>query len=48
MYLQKVISRKFFKKVFYLHLEGQRRKQLDSDTFVRGMDPRIWIHTKMS
>jgi hypothetical protein len=44
MYLQKVISRKnCVKKLFFCgHLEGQWR------TLVRGMDPRIRIHPKMT
>ncbi len=36
------------KLVFCWHLEGQWRKQQDPDPLVRGMDPRIRIHTKMS
>jgi hypothetical protein len=49
MYIQKVISRNFFwKLVFSWHLEGQWRKLQDPDPLVRGMDPRILIHTKMS
>ncbi len=30
------------------HLEGQWWKQQDPDPLIRGMDPRIQIHTKMS
>ncbi len=52
MYLQKVISSKPLCKnlVFCWRLEGQWRKQQDPDPdpLVRGMDPRVRIHTKMS
>jgi hypothetical protein len=50
MYLQKVISRKncVKKLVFWWHLEGPWRKYQDPDPLVRGMDPRIRIHPKMS
>ncbi len=52
MYLQKVLSRKkcVKKLVFCWHLEGQWRKYQDPDPdpLVRGMDPRIRIHPKMS
>ncbi len=36
------------KLVFCWHLEGQWRKSQDPDPLVRGMDPRIRIHPKMS
>jgi hypothetical protein len=55
MYLQKVICRKtFFKLVFCWRLEGQLFElqdpdpHRDPDPLVRGMDPRIRIHTKTS
>ncbi len=54
MHLQKVKSRKTFLKklVFRWRLEGQWRKNQDPDPnpdpLVRGMYPRIRIHTKMS
>jgi hypothetical protein len=38
----------FFKLVFCWRLEGQWRKQHDPYPLVRGIDPRIRIHTKMS
>ena len=57
-YLKKVIYRKtfFFKLVFCGQLEGQWWKYKypdphpnpDPDPLIRGMDPRIRIHTKMS
>ncbi len=34
--------------VFCWHLEGQWRKKQDPDPLVRGMDPRIRIHSIMS
>ncbi len=42
-------QKKCFKKiVFCWHLEGQWRKKQDPDPLVRGMDPRIRIHSEMS
>jgi hypothetical protein len=39
----------FKQKLFFCwHLEGQGRKKQDPDPLVRGMDPRIRIHSKMS
>jgi hypothetical protein len=52
MYLQKVISRKIFKKelvfVGLLKVNDKNRRIQDpnQDSLVRGMDPRIRIHTK--
>ncbi len=44
----RVICRKtVLKLVFCRHLEGQWWKWKDPDLLVRGMDPRIWIHTKL-
>jgi hypothetical protein len=60
MYLQKVISRKivlknyFFAGILKVNDENSRIRILDSDPdrnpdpLVRGMDPRIRIHPKMS
>ncbi len=53
MYLQEVISKKRKKKlIFCWRLEGHWRKYQDPDPnpdqFVRGMDPRIRIRTKIS
>jgi hypothetical protein len=54
MYLQKEISRKHFKKYFFFVGVLKVNDKNNSIwiririNFVRGMDPRIWIHTKMS
>jgi hypothetical protein len=57
MYLQKVISRKIFFLIFFVGIlkvndENSRIRiqdpDPDPDPLVRGMDPRIRIHTKMS
>jgi hypothetical protein len=49
MYLQKVICKKTLKlKIFFCcRLDGQDQEP-DPGPLVRGMDPRIRIHTKMS
>ncbi len=46
--LKKRSEKKIFKLVFCWHLEGQWRKWQDPDPLVRGMDPRLRIHNKMS
>jgi hypothetical protein len=60
MYLQKIISRKYnLKKLFFVGIlkvyDDNSRIRIqdpdpnpDPDPLVRGMDPRIRIHTKMS
>jgi hypothetical protein len=55
MYLQKVISRKncvkknwFFVGILKVSDENSRIRIQDLDPLVRGMDPRIRIHLKMS
>ncbi len=57
MYLQKVISRTTFKKISFLLASWRSVRSVtkiagsgdpNPDPLVRGMDPRIRIHTKMS
>jgi hypothetical protein len=50
MYFQKVTTRKnnFFAVILKFNDENSRIRILDPDPLVRGMDPRIRIHTKMS
>jgi hypothetical protein len=53
MYLQKVISQKkilnyFFVGISKINDENSRIQDPDPDPLVSGMDPQIWIHTKMS
>jgi hypothetical protein len=49
MYLQKVLSRKtFFFNIFFIFLKVNDENSRDPDPLVRGMDPRIRIHSKMS
>ncbi len=48
MYLKKVIKKQKFEIFFVGGLEGHQWKEQDPDPLVRGTDPRIQIHTKMS
>ncbi len=49
MYLKKVISKKTFKKdISFLLASWRKQEDPNPDPLVRGMDPRIRIHTKMS
>jgi hypothetical protein len=52
MYLQKVISRKTYFFVGVLKVNDEKEQDpdpnLNTDPLVRGRDPRIRIHTKMS
>jgi hypothetical protein len=46
MYLQKVPKKQ--KTLFFVGLLKVNDKTRNPDPLVKGMDPRIWIHTKMS
>jgi hypothetical protein len=49
MYLQKVISRKLFKKLVFLgvlKVNDDKKQDPDPDLLVRGMDLQVRIHTK--